>query len=326
MKFLAVLITFAINHFWKRDRYALDERWFFVFRDWLGGQLRRHPASDGKNGWLFLAILLLLPTLLLALLLWLLDGLVLGLPVFLIHLFVLLTLFGHNNNAAVTARYLQSWRAANYESALRQLQQHRHQLSLDNCDNHERLHQEFCRFLVADYFQRVFAVVFWYLLLGPAAALFYHLALQCRERVWSNAGTEEMELVSRLVYWLEWLPARLLAATFTLAGDFVAAFSCLRETIFDHDRSAESLVHSCALAAINADRKAVLVQESQIPDAEAPDEAVTAVVLEADEAIGEGAFRLRCARQVTEMLELMQRSQIVWLALLALLTLHGIST
>ena len=325
MKFLAVLITFTINHFWKRDRYALDDRWFFTFRDWLGRQMHRHSDFHGRSAWLFLALLLLLPSLLLWVLLWLLDGLLWGLPVFLIHLALLLTLFGHSNIAAVTARYLQSWRAANYESALHQLQLHRQQVALDNCDNHERLHQEFCRFLVADFFQRVFAVVFWYLLLGPAAALFYHLALQCRERVWSNASTEELELVARLVYLLEWLPARLLAATFTLAGDFVAAFSCLRDGIFDRDRSAESLVHSCALAAINADRKAVLVQESQISDAESPEQAVTAVVLEADEAIGEGAFRLRCARQVTEILELMQRSQIVWLTLLALLTLHEIS-
>lgn len=323
MKFLAVLTTFLINHYWKRDRYGLDDRWFFSFRDWLSGQMHRQPGSQ-RRWWLFLALLLLVPTLLLALLLLMLDGVALGLPVFLIHLFVLLTLFGHSNIAEVTARYLQFWRAANYESALQQLQQHWHQVSLDNCDNHEQLHEEFCRFLVADFFQRVFAVVFWYLLLGPAGALFYHLVLQCRDRAWSNAGTEETELIARLAYLLEWVPARLLAVTFALTGDFVAAFERLRATIFDRDRSAVSLVHSCVLAAINADR-AVLVQESQIPDASAADEAVTAVVLEVNEGIGEGAFRLRSARQVSEILGLMQRSQVVWVALLALMTLYGIS-
>lgn len=323
MKFLAVLTTFIINHYWTRDRYALDDRWFFSFRDWLGEQMRGH---FGAPGWLFLVVLLLTPPLLLAFLLWFLDGVALGLPAFLIHLCVLVILFGRTNIAEVTTRYLQYWRAANYESALHLLQQQqRPPMSLDNCDNHAQLHEGFCRFLVADFFQRVFAVVFWYLLLGPAGALFYHLALQCRERVWSNASTTETEIVYRLVYLLEWVPARLLAGTFALAGDFVAAFGCLRDTLFDRDSSGPSLVHRCVLAAINADRKAVLVQESQIQDAEASDEAVTAVVLEMNETIGEGAFRLRSARQVTEILELMQRSQVVWVVLLALMTLYGIT-
>lgn len=322
MKFLVILLALAVNHYWTRDRDILNDTWFVRFQGWLAERTRELPEQLTQHTLLYPALVLLLPTLLLGLVLWLVDGVAFGLVTLLVHIGVLLALFDRVNVNALTARYLELWRAENYEAAFLLLRERWHQVSLDNCDDRAMLHEEFCRFLMSSYFERLFAVVFWYLLLGPAGALFYHLAFLYRSRIWQHADSAEGDLVMRLVYVLEWIPARLLALTFSLAGDFVSAFTRLREIVLDMDRGAISVVHTCALAALGSSERVVLVRDTVTDDEEA--DPVTTVLIDAETAVDDHTLGVRAARQVEELLALLNRSQIIWVSVLALLALYGI--
>lgn len=84
--------------------------------------------------------------------------------------------------------------------------------------------------------RHVFGVMFWFVItmllgLGPAGAVLYRLALFLRAR-WGNrndAGFGEFGTFAQRAYrWMEWLPLRLTAATFAIAGDFEDTVYCWR--------------------------------------------------------------------------------------------------
>jgi len=79
-------------------------------------------------------------------------------------------------------------------------------------------------YLLWQAYQSFFAVIFWYALLGPVAALAYRLlALTCEH---TSLPALRVRAV-RLRHLFDWLPARVLALTFALVGNFVAVFRVL---------------------------------------------------------------------------------------------------
>jgi adenosylcobinamide-phosphate synthase len=87
-----------------------------------------------------------------------------------------------------------------------------------------------------DSYRNVFGTLFWFLVLpGPAGAVLYRLSVLLAER-WSVDAAAPLghELgqfgrpVQRLLFWLDWIPARLTAVTFAIVGDFEDAIYCWR--------------------------------------------------------------------------------------------------
>ncbi len=101
------------------------------------------------------------------------------------------------------------------------------------------------RFLVYEGFQRWFAVVFYFMLLGPAGALAYRLLHLCRERL-------EPELAARCLFVADWVPARLLAAAFVLTGDFVGSRDELLDALQNPAREAGELLQQVGDAALSS--------------------------------------------------------------------------
>jgi len=81
--------------------------------------------------------------------------------------------------------------------------------------------------------RHVFAPLFWFMVLGPAGAVLYRLG-DGMARSWSRpAWAGEISgdfgrFAARTFEWLDWLPARLTAATFAVVGDFEDAVYCWR--------------------------------------------------------------------------------------------------
>jgi len=79
---------------------------------------------------------------------------------------------------------------------------------------------------------RFFAVVFWFVLLpGPLGAILYRLAMFLSRRWDGGRGPEAQgspSFARRAFAALDWLPARLTAATFAVVGDFEDAVYCWR--------------------------------------------------------------------------------------------------
>jgi adenosylcobinamide-phosphate synthase len=79
---------------------------------------------------------------------------------------------------------------------------------------------------VLDAYRDVFAPLFWYVLLGPAAPVAYGFARLAAER---RTG-----VARRALYWIDWVPSRLAAASLAFAGRFDDAMLGLRA---GHDAS-----------------------------------------------------------------------------------------
>ena len=71
---------------------------------------------------------------------------------------------------------------------------------------------------------RIFGVVFWFMVLGPAGAWGYRVAALFRRRAVFEAGRRDdaapAQEVQALFELIAWLPARLLALTYAVAGSF----------------------------------------------------------------------------------------------------------
>lgn len=89
---------------------------------------------------------------------------------------------------------------------------------------------------------RLFAVVFWFVLLGPVGAWAYRVTDLIRRRAVFNAmradGTNNELTVAaaeKLHGWVAWIPARLTAIGYAMAGSFDGALSAWRDADNDDD-------------------------------------------------------------------------------------------
>ncbi|HQR04057.1 MAG: CobD/CbiB family protein [Proteobacteria bacterium] len=81
--------------------------------------------------------------------------------------------------------------------------------------------------LVASH-RNVFGPLLWFVLLGPAGSLLYRLS-QFFAQYWdTGTGAEFGAFARRAFAWLDWLPIRVSAAGFAVAGDFEDAVYCWR--------------------------------------------------------------------------------------------------
>jgi len=143
--------------------------------------------------------------------------------------------------------------------------------------------------LLEEQLRELFAPLFWFLLLGPVAALAYHLLRLMAEGDEGPAVT----YARQLLHYAEWPVARVLALSFALAGDFTSAWQHWLECALDREMTALDLLDASMVRAQSVDLKG------------APD-AVTGVVL--TQALG-------------TMQGLLHRALVLWIVLLALHTL-----
>lgn len=73
----------------------------------------------------------------------------------------------------------------------------------------------------------LYALVFWFMLLGPAGAVLYRLA-QSVDQAWGGQEAAFNRVPRQIFYWLDWLPARFTAIAFAVVGDFEDALYCWR--------------------------------------------------------------------------------------------------
>ena len=103
-------------------------------------------------------------------------------------------------------------------------------------------------------YQSFFAVIFWYFLLGPVAALAYRLLALASEH---SQNPLVAERAGQMRHAFDWLPVRLLAASFALVGNFVAVSRVMLHELLSWDISAAQLVDKVGLAAAEIPAPAV---------------------------------------------------------------------
>lgn len=230
MSFLVVLLVLLIEKFSdSRPRLQRDGLWL--------GQLRRLEGerSLAASPWLVLALLVLLPVLLLGVLLWMLEPLAYGWLSLPLHLLVLLYSLGRGEVKRELGPFRDAWRRGDEEAAALVAER---DLGLREPDAPSLL-QAAQGLLLWRSYQGFFAVIFWYVLLGPAAALAYRLLALTVEHAQREALRER---AGQLRHAFDWLPVRVLLASFALVGDFVAVNRALLHQLLDWDVPARRLL------------------------------------------------------------------------------------
>lgn len=153
---------------------------------------------------------------------------------------------------------------------------------------------------------RLFAIVFWFVVLGPLGAWTYRVTDLIRRRAVFTAARDEesagnaariRDAAVMLHGWFAWIPARLTAVGYATAGNFDEAFAALRTPTGERDAStsehSEHLLARVGLAALSIEDK--------------PDETATE----------------RGIRGAIAAKRLVFRLLVIWVVIIAAMTLYG---
>lgn len=237
MSFLVLLLVLWVEKFssW-RAKIQQDGPWLRL----LGWSERQ--SAFGHNPWLSLAVLVLLPLAALAVLLAILGVTLHGWLALPVHLWVLVYALGRGDPLVALGPFRDAWRREDVEAAYLVAQR---DLGVEAADE-DSLLQSAQGFLLWQGYQSFFAVIFWYALLGPLAALAYRLLALTGEHA------QDPSLRARAGQWrhaFDWLPVRLLAASFALVGSFVAVSRVLLHELLNWNVSAAQLIANSGRAA-----------------------------------------------------------------------------
>lgn len=302
MKFLVILICLTVNYLWLKDFDRFDDSWFFRFRERMAGY--GNSLDSATLRW---AVALLLtygiPLASLAVILWLLQGWALGLPTMLVHILVLLVAFDRTQPGMMAKQFLRHLKEGDSHACAEFLQQELATPEAAQLESPDAIGEFFSRLFVYRYFERLFVMFFWYMLAGPMVILFAYTSYQLRDSHRDDQPDEEVEFIALVIAVLEWLPVRLLALTFSLAGNFVHCFESFKRTFWTFDR--------------DADTAGTLYSYSRC--------ALTGIIGKADpDGDDQASPRELKAAEIEALVSLMERSQAIWLVALALLTIFAL--
>jgi AmpE protein len=292
MTLISMLIALII------ERLAVrSEAWQFLFyaKKYLSlshssGLSKISEDSKGQYLWV------LLPGILYALLLWLVGS---SLVTLVLNTLVLLVCIGCWHYRQLYKHYLNASERADNEAAFLTMQQ----LSADVGLTDSEL--SYGQRLVWLNFRYYAAVLFWFAILGGAGAITYALLRQLNEpATWdqpvklAEEGDETAEVAAvaagipavfqQLMFWADWVPARLFGVGLALVGHFSRASSALLTFLGDFSSSSATVITTVAKAA------------EPLPD---------------------DAYN--CAEETACMVQLAKRNVLFFLALVAVLTLSG---
>ena len=317
MKFLVILICLIINYLWLKDFDRFDDSWFFRFRCQMANlstKISRHPSTRWVLG---TSLAYLIPLFALGVILYLVAGQLYGLPTMLVHILVLLVAFDRIQPGKLAREFLEKWKAEDIQACMLYLKQELAMPEALKIDDEEALSEYFSKQLVYRSFEKMFVMFFWYIVGGPIGIIFCYVSYQLRdlqiESVARKKADEreceqeaEITLITNLIWLLEWMPMRLLAITFSLIGNFVRCFENLKKSFWSAgvETSSVDLLYGYASCALSG------MVGPDMPEADAGGNS-------------KNRERLQKVARIQALLALLERSQAVWLILLAIFTVYA---
>ncbi len=165
------------------------------------------------------------------------------------------------------------------------------------CSSGARLTREMMAVVLVEGHARGFGILFWYLVFGPAGALFAglvrHIALPSCQAV-----MKRMSFAATLYWWLDWIPARISALSYGLAGSLTHAIGNWQVRAGEWDTPNTAVLIASGTGAL------LLETEEQT-------DLLSRASLEEQEAVVQNAR------------DLVMRALTIWITIVALITLGG---
>lgn len=241
MTFVVTLIALLIERFfdWSHLR---NWSWFAACQRFAGSKL------TGKTADILLAGSVLPIVIGVLFLQLLLRGSLYGVGGLVFDLLVLLYCLGPQNLWADTFACLNALVQGDAKAASDKLKT---SFGLTDMSFAQSVHRHFLDSLFAQANQRIFAVVFWFFILGPAGAVLYRLISISAAMPSSEASLPDMTASARKAEdILDWAPVRLLTFLFALGGHFAKVFVSWKRSVGAGLVSNQVMLTDCGLAAL----------------------------------------------------------------------------
>ncbi len=243
MSFLVLILTILVEKLSSWRQVLQKDQWWYA-------QLARCRKLLPRQNSLAFILALGLPILGLALLLIVLKAVAYGLLLIPVHLAVLVYSLSRGEVRVALGPFRDAWRRQDTHAASLAAQRD----LLIQSEEPVGLLQAVQSYLLWQGFQGFFAVIFFYLIAGPLAALTYRLLVLTSEQVtWPEAAGK----ATRLLHILDWLPVRLLSASFALIGNFITVNRALMHDLLCINEPANSLLSKAGRAAVEAENDAL---------------------------------------------------------------------
>lgn len=238
MTFLSVFLVLVLVQWWGSGAPLQKDGWFDRYLDWL----EQRPSRARPKLQLLLAVVA--PALVLWLLTWAVaEGLSQGWLIF-IAVPVLLYSLGRGDFSAEVQAYVEASEREDSVSAARHLAALQGN-AVEDADPEDwaSMHRQALKTIAYRGCERMFAVLFWFLVLGPAGALMYRLSVLYRER-------SESAQVHRWLWLMEWPVVRVMGFTWAMAGNFDSCFFRCQRDLGDTRQGTSVLLYDQMLGAL----------------------------------------------------------------------------
>lgn len=225
MSLLAILISLALQKLIPAINSLRSLAWFEHYQHWIQNQLKKHEKWQGIPS---LLLIVLLPVTGIATIQYILDDL-LTLLSFLFSIIVLIYCLGPEDEHRRVNDYLDAIEDENrsdkdsIQTDLSEILQ-AGGIASDNTDETNRINRLVESVLIITH-DRMLAVLFWFVVLGPMGAVLCRLtlALLQHEQRPEDDNDEFTAAAKRLHHLLGWIPAHLTALSYAVMGSFVHA-------------------------------------------------------------------------------------------------------
>lgn len=264
MEFITILIAVAVEQYYKAVEQYRQFDWFAAYCDWMqlktGSIIALFPTANGP----MTLIVILTPILLAAS--FVLNvlagmGMIFG---FIFGIALLIYSFGPRDLDTQVEKYKDSINSGDFEGALLNANSFYsgHQYQPEFGGTPLQINELMKRGILLAFNNRILAVLFWYLILGPVGALLYRLSSLLVERFaggsFGLAMSDENDdkysefvlAIQRLYMILGWIPARLCVLTYALAGTFSDTLLCWRCASDFFSANNEELIVTSGLKAL----------------------------------------------------------------------------
>ncbi len=290
MNFIALVISLLLERLLGEHTHLRDPKWFHGYSAWLRGVIGHQSSWNGPVG---LLLLVGLPTAAVGIVYHLLGGALLSLFALLFSIAVLLFSLGPSDLDAEATSYIEAVEAGDEERAAGIAKTIAGEPMLAQAGRRDR---QVAEAVLVQFNERIFAVLLWFVVLGPMGAILYRVTSLARQHGSVEDEGEFASAAVRLQGILDWVPSRLIALGFALAGSFEDAVTDWKAY---YERKAEHFWQMNADIIVATGRGALRFGE----------------IGDADDT--QGPARVRSA------LALVLRTLIVWVVLYGLVTIAG---
>ncbi len=296
MTFLSILIVFVLVQWWGSGAPLHHDAWFTRWSELIKKQdfiQQSHPAVP-------LALTLLGPALVLLVFLQIIEDIFPWLQI-VIFVPILLYCLGRGKFTGRVSKYIKAWNNQDWALALDCYHNMgEHKLCLNQEDefsehqeNWQALHHAMVMATAYRGFERMFAVLFWFIAFGPVGALVYRMSALIITNECKRPDEHNVSYLAIVRHWLwaiEWPVVRVLGLSFGLTGNFVSCMHNWQEEFLDTEQETTTIMRHFVYGALNID-DSDNIEESSV------------------------------ARLLKACLSLLSRTLILWICVLAVATL-----